>query len=345
VLTAHFNLPGNRYSKPELVQGFYQSVTRELETIPGVSSAAVTVDFPMEGWNFGEPFEVEGHPASASARPFAHYQPVSPRYFETMGIRMVRGRTFSDRDAPGAPPVVIVNEAFVKRFLTDRDPLGTHLIMDSGKQVEIVGVSHQVKVQGPTDASAAELYVPAIQSYMPSSGLAIRTQGDPGSFTKAMQAAVARVDKDLALFLIRSLDEIADQSVARPRFRAVLALTFAIAALAIAALGVYGVLAYAAGQRTREFGIRMALGASPSNVLGLVLKQGAQIATVGIAVGLGLGLWLAQSLTTLLFGVKPFDPLTFLIAPLVLAVIALAACAIPARRAASVDPAIALHEE
>ncbi|HEV8145730.1 MAG TPA: ABC transporter permease [Bryobacteraceae bacterium] len=344
VLTLHFQLPQSRYSTKEKAVTFYENVVREAESIPGVRAAALGIDFPMEGWNYGEAFEVAGHPVPNAQRPFAHFQPVSARYFETLGIRMARGRSFNERDTATSTPVAIVNEEFARRFFADVDPLGQRLNI-SATQVEIVGVIRQIKVQGPTDGASLELYVPTVQSDLTSNGLAIRTDGDPLKFSNAVHAAVGRVDKDLALYAMKTLEEIADDSVARPRFRAVLALTFAIAALAIAALGVYGVLAYAAGQRTREFGIRMALGASPGNVLGLVLKQGAQIAAAGIAIGLGLSLWLAQSLTTLLFGVKPFDPVTFLIAPLVLAVIALAACAIPARRAASVDPAIALHEE
>jgi putative ABC transport system permease protein len=344
VLTLHFQLPQSRYSTKEKAVAFYENVVREAESIPGVRSAALGIDFPMEGWNYGEAFEVAGHPVPNAQRPFAHFQPVSSRYFETLGIRMPRGRAFNERDTATSNPVAIVNEEFAQRFFADVDPLGQRLNI-SATQVEIVGVIRQIKVQGPTDGAALELYIPNVQSSLPSTGLAIRTDGDPLKLANSLREAVGRADKDLALYAVKTLEEIADDSVARPRFRAVLALTFAIAALAIAALGVYGVLAYAAGQRTREFGIRMALGASPGNVLGLVLKQGAQIAAVGIAAGLGLALWLAQSLTTLLFGVKPFDPVTFLIAPLVLALIALAACVIPARRAASVDPAIALHDD
>jgi putative ABC transport system permease protein len=261
-------------------------------------------------------------------------------------MRMARGRPFNDRDTATNLPVAIVNEEFARRHLDPKgDPIGQKLILYNATQVEVVGVVRQVRVQGPADSASLEIYVPAAQSYFPANGIALRASGDPLALASAARAAMARVDKDLALYAIKTLDEVADEAVARPRFRAVLASAFAGAALALAALGVYSVLAYAAGQRRREFGIRMALGATGSNVLRLVLKQGGAIVCAGVAAGLVLAGLLVRSLTTLLFGVTPFDPVTFLIAPAILAAVALSACAIPARRAMLTDPAVALHEE
>jgi putative ABC transport system permease protein len=345
VLVMHFQLPQSRYTSPDKVLTFYENAQREMESVPGVRSAALGIDFPLEGWNYGEAFQVVGHPVPSAQRPFAHYQPVSPRYFETLGIKMARGRAFNNRDSATSTPVVIVNEEFARRYLTDGDPIGQKLIISNATVVEIVGVSRQVKVQGPADAAALELYVPNTQSYLPSTGIALRANGDPLGLTNAARAAMTRVDKDLALYAIKTLDEVADEAVARPRFRAVLAAAFAGAALALAALGVYSVLAYAAGQRRREFGIRMALGATGSNVLGLVLKEGGAIVAIGIVAGVAIATVLVRYLTTLLFGVTPFDPVAFAIAPAILAAVALSACAIPARRAMLTDPAIALHED
>lgn len=346
VLTMHFSLPRGQYAKPEQVQRFYRTAVQELGNVPGVRSAAFAIDFPLEGWSMGAPFEVEGKPVDTARRASAHYQPVTERYFETLGIPVVQGRTFTERDTASSTPVCIINEAFAARFFAGENPIGKHLRLDQTTTLEIVGVSHQVKVEGPGEANALELYVPAAQSPsdFPPNGLAVRTAGDPLAMIKSVQKAMGRVDKDLALSSIRTLDEIAADSVARPRFRALLAAAFAVAAMALAALGIYGVIAYAVSLRLREFGIRMALGATSGDVLSLVLKEGLWIAVGGIGAGLiGAGI-LTRGLGTLLFHVQPLDPLTFLTVPFLLALVALAASTIPARRAARVEPATALHE-
>ena len=345
VLTMHFTLPQSRYATPEKVRRFYQAAEQEIAGVAGVRSAAFAIDFPLEGWSMGEPFEVVGQPLAAADRPSAHFQPVSARYFETLGIRIVHGRAFTERDVADSAPVCIVNEAVARRFFGSRDPIGKRLKLSDPKPLEIVGVSRQVKVEGPAETNTLELYLPLTLTDQRVGGLAIRTDGDPLALVKAAQAAMARVDKDLALSSIRTLDEIAAASVVRPRFRAALAGAFAAAALALAGLGVYGVLAYAVSRRLREFGIRMALGATSGNVLGLVLKDGMRIAAGGIAAGLAVAAVLTRWLGTLLFGVRPLDPLTFGMVPIVLALVALMACTIPARRAVGVDPAVALHEE
>ncbi|HEY3742958.1 MAG TPA: ABC transporter permease [Bryobacteraceae bacterium] len=346
VLTMHFSLPRAQYGKPEQVQRFYRAALQELENVQGVRSAAIAIDFPLEGWSMGEPFEIVGKPIEAARRTSAHYQPVSERYFETLGISIVQGRAFSERDTASSSPVCIINQAFVARFFAGENPIGKRLKLDESAAVEIVGVSHQVKVEGPDEANALELYVPLAQTPpgIPQNGLAVRTTGDPVAMIKSVQMAMGRVDKDLALSFVRTLDEIASESVARPRFRAVLAAAFAAAAMALAALGIYGVIAYAVSLRLREFGIRMALGATSGDVLNLVLKEGLWIAGAGIGVGLVGAAIVTRGLGTLLFHVQPLDPLTFLTVPVLLALVALAASTIPARRAARVQPAAALHE-
>jgi len=237
-----------------------------------------------------------------------------------------------------------VNEEFARRYFEGSDPLGG-LINTIGETRQIVGVIRQVKVQGPGDANALELYVPYTQSESGTMALAVRTIGEPLASLTAVQAAISRVDKDLAVTQIRTLDAVAEDSIVQPRFRASLAMGFAIAALALAAIGVYGVLAFGVSQRVKEFGIRWALGATSSSLLGLVIREALQIAGAGLAVGLAIAALLTHSLDKFLFGVRHIDPVTFVVVPLVLTIVALVACAGPARKAMGVDPATALHDE
>jgi ABC-type antimicrobial peptide transport system permease subunit len=274
-------------------------------------------------------------------------------YFQTLGIPLQAGRAFDGRDNRAAPQVAIVNQEFVRRYLPGRPVLGTHIRVQAMEMAgpkpverEIVGVAGQVKVNGPgEEENAVEIYVPVTQNPWFGPSLAVRTAGEPLAMAAAVKNAIARVDKELAVTQVRTMDEIAFQSVARPRFRAELLAGLAGLALLLSAVGVFGVLAFAVAQRKREFGIRMALGAQMADVLGLVLTRGAAIAAGGVATGLLGAAALARSLTALLFGVQPLDPLTFLATAAILGLVAVAAAAIPAFRAARVDPAIALREE
>jgi putative ABC transport system permease protein len=344
VLTMRLSLPKSSYPTNDRAVEFFQAAEREIGNLPGVASAGFSVDLPLGGWNFGESFEVAGHPVPKAARPFAHFQLASPKYFDAVGIHIARGRAFNDRDTTKSTPVCIINEEFAHRYFADRDPLGA-LINTVGEQRQVVGVIRQVKVEGPTDAKALEIYVPYTQSEAGSMALAVRTAGDPLAMVKAVQSAIAHLDKDLAMTQIQTLDAIAEQSIVQPRFRAVLAAAFAIAALALAAIGVYGVLAFAVSQRVKEFGIRLALGATGAGLLRMVLGDGLRIVGLGLLVGLAAAAALTQSLAGFLFEVRTLDPVTFIAVPLVLVVIALIACAMPARRAMGVDPMEALRDE
>ncbi len=354
VLTMEMVLPFSPSETLDHLAAFYRAAQREVESVPGVRSAAFGQSLPLTGFNIGQGFEVVGERAeSESLRHATHYQMVGSRYFETLGIPLEAGRAFSERDNLTAPAVAIVNHEFMRRYLHGQPSIGKHIrvqAMDmSGPKMverEIVGVCGQVKVDGPGDTEpAVEVYVPIQQNPWFNAVLAVRTAGDPMAMVAPIKAAMAKVDKGLPMTQIRTMDEIAYESVAQPRFRAHLLGGFAVFALLLSAVGVFGVLAFSVTQRTREFGIRMALGAERGEVLGLVLRRGLAISMAGIAVGLAGAAALSRGLATLLFGVQPLDPMTFAVAPLLLALVALAAAAMPALRAVRISPAIALRDE
>jgi putative ABC transport system permease protein len=278
---------------------------------------------------------------------------IGARYFETLGIPLQAGRAFSPHDDAASQKVAIVNQEFVRRYLdgqaaigarirvSDMEPAGPRLV-----EREIVGVVGQVKVDGLGEAeNVVEVYVPLTQNAWDNASIAVRASGDTLALTAAVKAVIARFDKQLAVNSVRTMEEIAAESVARPRFRARLVGGFAALALLLSAVGIFGVLAFSVSRRKREFGIRMALGAQVADVLSLVLTGGIKIAIAGVVVGLAGAAVLARSLAALLFGIDPLDRLSFAAAAAILALVALAAASIPAWRAARVDPAITLRDE
>jgi putative ABC transport system permease protein len=278
---------------------------------------------------------------------------IDPRYFQALAIPLRRGRPFTDADTAHAPPVCIVNEAFVRRYARGRDPIGLHVrvsAMDprgpTQVEREIVGVSGQIKIDGLEEATdPPEIYVPLAQNSWFWGNFVIQTDGDPLALSASARAAIATIDKDQAITRIRPMDDLLRQATAQPRFRAQLVGLFAAIALLLAAVGIFGVLAFAVSQRTREFGIRMALGARASDVLRLVLRSGLRLMLTGIAIGLAASVTLTRFLASMLFGVEPLDPLTLTAAVILLSVVALAACLAPALRAARVHPVVALRHE
>jgi putative ABC transport system permease protein len=278
---------------------------------------------------------------------------VGARYFETLGIPLEAGRAFTAHDDATSQQVAIVNREFLRKYLHGMPAIGTHIrvhAMDPAGprfvEREIVGVAGQVKVDGPGEAeNAVEVYVPLAQNAWFGASIAVRAEGDPLALTNAVKGVVARLDRQLAVTHIRTMDEIVAESVARPRFRARLLGGFAALALLLSAVGIFAVLAFGVSQRKREFGIRMALGAQIGDVVSLVLTRGVKIVLGGIAAGMIGAAALARSLAALLFGVKPLDAASFGGAAALLALVALAAASIPAWRAGRVDPAIALRDE
>jgi putative ABC transport system permease protein len=354
VLTMSVGLPLNRYGSTEHLLTFYQAAERELAAIPGVTSAAFGGSLPLDGWDIGQGFSVVGDPPVEQSRMLsAHYQIVSAGYFRTIGIDVVRGRPFSEHDTAQTQPVCIVNEEFVRHHLRGREPIGVLLDVQSMDMKggptpvtrEIVGVSRQVAEQPGEKERAVEIYVPIAQNPWFSASLAVRTAGEPMSFLPAVKAAIARIDKDQPLTRVRTMEEVAAEATTQPRFRAELVGVFAALALVLAAVGIFGVLAFSVGQRAREFGIRVALGARTNDVLRLVLGGALKMTAAGVAIGLVAAALLTRFLGALLFAVQPTDPVTFMGAAAVLAATALMACALPAWRATRVDPAVTLRQE
>ncbi len=354
VLTMYVSLPNSRYPQPEKALSFYQAAEREIGAVPGVRNVGLSTILPTDGWDIGQGFQVLGQPTmDPSHQSSAHYQMVSASYFRTLGIPLVLGRAFTDRDTTAAPPVCIVNEEFARRYFAKGNALGAMVSVDAmmpegPKKVarQVVGVSHQVKLEGLAEReNDLEIYVPQAQNPWFWSAISVRTAGDPRALAGAVEAAIARVDKQEAVTRVRTMDQVVSDTVSTPRFRAGLTGAFAMLALALAAVGIFGVLAFSVSQRTREFGIRMALGAQSRDVLGMVLREALKIAAAGVAAGLIAAALLTRALASLLFGVTPFDALSFGGSAALLGLVALLACLAPAWRAAKVDPAVTLRQE
>ena len=338
----------------EFMDRFYESVEREVRSVPGVRSVAWGTALPFDGQWYAQGFDIVGDPVRPpTERLNAGYQMVSSTYFRTLGIAMIRGRGFTDRDTASGPQVCIVNEAFVRRHLAGREPIGMRVSVNAMRSAapwvvtrEIVGVVAQVKERPEEAEPAPQIYVPIAQNSWWSATLVVEPAGgDAVGLVPGVRAAVARVDKDRPVTRVRTLAAIDAEATRAPRFRAGLVATFAALALALAMVGVFGVLACSVAQRTREFGVRMALGSTGSQVLRLVLASAARVTAVGAAVGLVAAALAGRLIATLLFGVTPLDPVTFAMVAVVIVATAAIAAAVPAWRAARVDPVVTFREE
>jgi putative ABC transport system permease protein len=360
VLTMTLNLPfpggrtPTRYESQDQVHRFYDSVEKEVAQIPGVRSAAIGSVLPLDGTWIGQFFDLEGDPPSQDGRRnFAQHLMVGPTYFETLDIPIVSGRAFTVADGRDGVQVCIVSEAFVRRYLNGRNPLGMRVAIPNmslpiGIPVlrEIVGVARQVRMRANEREPPPQLYVPTAQNSWFIASLSVRPQTGPAeALLPAVRAAVARVDKEQPVTRVRTIDVVAAEATSRQRFRAVLVGLFAALALGLAMVGVFGVLAYSVQQRIREFGVRIAMGARGSDVMRLVLGSAARLTMVGLAIGLIGAAALSRYVATLVYPVRPLDPITFIAVPAVLIVTAAIAVAVPAWRAARVDPVVAFRSE
>src|SRR5258708_1123529 len=345
VLGARISVPQSRYPDGDQRALLYQRIVERLAAIPGVESAGATNDLPFSGSRSSSSFKIEGRPPKPDEVWQADYRVVSPAYMEAMHMRLIQGRRFSVHDNQDAPNVAIVSQAFAKKFFPDQDPLG-HRIDSHGGFLEIVGVIGDAKLQGLTETPNPELYVPYLQRNPPGwAFLVVRSHTDQAALIRSVRTAVAEIVPDQPLYDLRSMNDRLSVALGPQRFTSLLLGVFAGLALLLAGIGVYGVIAYTVAQRTHEIGIRMALGATRADVLRLIFRQGARIAAIGLSVGTVIALITTRFIASLLFGVEAHDPLIFAGVLVALLSLVLIASYVPARRAAQVDPMVALRCE
>jgi len=316
----------------------------------------VSTTMPVQEFGFAVmKFDVVGQPAAAASKPSAaDLNVVSPGYLETFGIPLKRGRGLTEQDREGGLPVATVNEAFVKRYLPDVDPLAQRLAIQRlmpglklGPAIEwqIVGVHGDVRNADPKNAARTEIILPFWQSPWPVATMAVRTVAEPMSVRQGIAAVIRSLDPDLPMADVKTMEQIVDESVASDRFNTVLFGSFAVVALLLAAVGIYGVMSFVVAQRTHEIGLRMALGADRRRVVGQVLREGMTTALAGTALGSAGAYSVGRAMQGMLYGVGAVDPAAFIVVALTLLGAALVACLVPARRAAAVDPMVALRQE
>jgi putative ABC transport system permease protein len=346
VLTLRLWLPELRYPDDDEIAGFYDDVLDRVRNLPGVQSASAVLGVPLSGSSASFGFSIEGRPKPPPGEEYtAGFQSVGRDYFQTMGIPLVGGRDFDERDDADAPSVAVINETLARRYWPEEDPIGRRVSLDDEDWIEIVGVVRDVRHQGLDSEPRAELYLPYRQAPLRFMTLVVKTQSEPLELAGAVRSQVLAVDGNLPIFKVMSLEQIVSDSVAQPRFNMTLVGAFSFLALLLAAIGIYGVMSYTVSRRTHELGIRIAMGACTGDLLKMVVRQGMGLIAAGIGVGL-LAAWaLTRVLSGFLFGVTPTDPLTFIGVSFVLAFVALLATVLPARRAARVDPLNALRYE
>jgi putative ABC transport system permease protein len=358
VRTIEFSLPKEKYRGKDQQAAFYTQLIERVAALPGVqvAGAACAAPFSDGQWRdfeewfklLNQGFRIEGRaPFEPGQEPHASYSSVSPDYFKAIGIPLLRGRHFTARDTKGAPRVAIINNKMAKQFFPDEDPIGKRILLTNGDEVyrEIVGVAGDVKSQYLNTETPAQIYEPYLQQPFPFMTLVLRANGDPAGLNEAIRAEILKLDREQPVVSIEMLDKSIWKSTRWLRSQGLLLGIFAAVAVGLAAVGLYGVMSYVVRRRTQEIGIRMALGAQPSDALMLILRHGAGLTLRGAAIGL-LAAWaMMRLLASELYGVNATDPLTFIGAPLLLISVALLACLIPAKRATKVDPLYALRHE
>jgi predicted permease len=328
-----------------------EAILSRVGAIPGVITAAAGYSMPIEGSNWNSVFWPQDRPIPPTHEnlPTAAMIPISPSYFDALDARIVKGRAFSSADRAGGAPVAIVNETLASRIWPGQDPIGKRVKQGwpetEGDRREVVGVVADMKFDGIIEGVAMQVYMPLAQRTASDFTLLVRTAGDPRSVASAVQAAVASVNRDMPLAGLGPMDIVLNESIARQRLARLVLAVFAIVALALASIGLFGLVAHAVTERRHEVGVRMALGATRAGIVRLLVSGGVTTAVAGAVAGVGLALALTKSLAGLLFGVEPFDPATFAVVVAVLLTVATLACAIPAYRAARVGITTALRAD
>ncbi len=356
VLTFYLSQPDSRSKDPDRIVAYYRQILASIQAVPGVMHASAQTGLPLEGSGFGMPFVLADKPtyADPSQRPNTSFGMVTPDYFQTFGIKLVKGRFFNDQDTASSVKVAVVNEEFANKYLKGADPLQKRVMVEQlipgvtklGPYIEwqIVGVYHNVRSRGFRE-DYPEMQIPFWQIPWPSAGIGVRTQEDPTAMTRSIAAAVHSVDPQIALADPKTMEQVRDDVLANDRFTLILFTCFAVVALLLAALGIYGVMAFSVAQRSHEIALRMALGATRNRVVTLILKEGVILAFCGLGLGLVGAYFVGRAMRSTLYGVGAMDFSAFGIVGLVLLVAALLACYLPARRAASVEPMQLLRME
>jgi len=348
VLTVQFSLDFSRYTTNEKTLAFWDSLLQKVQSLPGVTAVAAAGDFPLDkSPAFSNQFQIEGRQGnSTDEKPVAELNVITPEYLSVLGIPLFSGRNFDQHDHPESPKVALINQSTAQRYWHNEDPVGRRISFDNGKiWTQIIGVIGDVHEHGLDVPANDFIYLPFTQYPQNGPALMARTQGDPMVVARAVVQRLYEVDPNQPAGRIQSLEQYRADSIAAPRLTANLLGLFALLALAIAAAGIGGVMALAVSQRTHEIGVRMAIGARPAEIVRMILSQGMGLALVGVVIGVAAAFALTRAVKSLLFNVTPNDPATFLAVAAVLAAAALAACYLPARRAAKVDPLRALRTE
>jgi putative ABC transport system permease protein len=356
VLTMRLPVSTDQIPDPEQLNRYLREVRTAVEAVPGVRETALSCAAPMQGTCYGMPMQAANKPkVELARRDGGFYKVVSPSYFSTLGIKPVKGRLLADTDTGSSPPVIVLNERMVKRFFADVEPIGQRLLIQKivpgktelGDDIswEVVGVIGDEKIGGPEDIQSAGVYVSNEQTPVYGMVLNVRANVNPLMLQKPITAAIRSVNKDQAISDVRSVDQIRDRAMGGRRLVSVLLGTFATVALVLAGIGIYGVISYNVAQRTREMGIRAALGATERSLLRLILDRGVRLTLIGIAIGVAGAIGLTRLMAAILFGVGARDPVTMVSVAVILAGVAILASYIPARRATRVDPVVALRYE
>ncbi len=352
-LTFSVSLPDVAYATVERQAAFFDELIPKLEALPGAGSAAATLGLPLNRRRFNFSFEIRDRPSLPPAQqPSMEMRPVTAGYFKTLGIPIVRGRSFEKSDVLNSPQVVIISEAAVKKYFPNENPIGRWITLGYGRSKdrpqaggEIVGVAGDVKDRGLAFEAWPEIYLPLAQLPISNVDVLVRTKGDPMALAKAVETAIHELDPEMPLARVRSLDTLVAASISQPRFYALVLGFFAAVAMSLAALGIFGVMSYTVAQRSREIGVRLALGAAPSNVRSMVLRQAMTLALSGVFGGVIGALALSKSISSLLFDLSPTDPTTLGGVALLLSAVAFLASYLPAHQATRVDPLVTLRSE